>query len=223
MKSKTIVTGTGSLVAAIMLAGCSALLPGPMTGTKPEPSPDAAIQALQQEGCGVAEDIVIPSGPEDLEGVSLAAEREKIGASDRLSIAEARETGHLIGVPDSVAGRERRGIVGDDRRVLAYFTNGTFDLDMSRADYFRSGGFIVTQDVPGPGSLADVVKEDVGDRAVRFKVGPHEGAMVRSDPVAVGVRPYLLVWSDGTSTWIVSGEPSSPDAILNFARSLVCD
>ena len=67
--------------------------------------------------------------------------------------------------------------------MLAYFTAGAFAREMTRAEFMRAGGSIVSQSIPGRADIADIVLQETGDRARAVTLGWVEGVTVHGGPV----------------------------------------
>ena len=67
----------------------------------------------------------------------------------------------------------------------------------------------------------EAVAIELEPRAVAVEVGPYAGALAWGDPLATGVRPHHLFWSDGALGYTLIADRSAVE-IANLARSMVC-
>jgi hypothetical protein len=155
----------------------------------------------------------------------LTEDRERLSQIPELTLAEARQRGFFQGVVQSVGPAELRGLAGGDLTVLAYYTGGAYDRDMTRGDFMRDGGHILTQRVVSRGdSVARILQdEELRDVALPVQIGPYDGAMIHSVPVGKGgLRPYLVWWDDDRGEWFLSSGARTAAAALDFARGIAC-
>jgi len=106
--------------------------------------------------------------------------------------------------------------------VALYYAAKPLGASESVRDFLARDGIFVTQKYAGDAGTADDVVSELGDRAVRVKVGPYDAALVHGDPIGSDdVRPYSLYWSDGTYDWSVIGR-AAPEQVMDVGRSVAC-
>jgi len=72
------------------------------------------------------------------------------------------------------------------------------------------------------GDDAATVKSTIKDRAALVRIGPHDGAVVHSDPIgALRVRTWDVYWSDGRLDYSVESTVE-PDELARLTQSLYC-
>lgn len=123
------------------------------------------------------------------------------------------------------------------RRVSApsefrLFLDRPVDRSMTLTDVLTAGGISFRQypvDPVAPGVTSPQLIVFVGGRAVAVEIGravaveigPYAGSLTWGDPLATGVRPHHLFWSDGVLGYTLIADRSAV-AITNLARSMVC-
>jgi len=209
-------------------SGLPATGPGPAaslaSASLVSPSPDRVTpSSAVQPGCGPVRWDDVPVWPDqtDPPRVSTAADQERIADLPELTEDAALAAGFMAGVPDRVGDLTLVGFAGRGGRVLAYFTAGAFAREMTRAEFMRAGGSIVSQSIPGRADIADIVLQETGDRARAVTLGWVEGVMVHGDPVSEGLRPYGLWWADARGEWSLTST-ADPASVLALARAIAC-
>ena len=109
-----------------------------------------------------------------------------------------------------------------DGSVYRYFSTSKFGPDVTLPDFLVAGGIELDRNPTSAGG--DVVSElaaTLGARAVAIDVGPHKGILTWADPMANGVRPHYLSWSDGTANYTIVADRSAV-ALVSLVRGLIC-
>lgn len=102
-----------------------------------------------------------------------------------------------------------------------FFFDEPLDRSMTLAGLLAEGGVTFNRYPLEPGFTADHVLEVLGDRAVALDIGPYAGVLTWDDPMANGVRPHQIWWSDGTYAYSLFADRSAA-AAANLARGMVC-
>jgi hypothetical protein len=103
---------------------------------------------------------------------------------------------------------------------LIYSTTAVTSETSNQA-LLKDGGYALTQR-PFAGQDAELVMTRTSRNKWLVEVGPHPAALLWTDPVAEGVRPFRLYWADGEREWILIGHPDHPEELVDFARSIYC-
>jgi hypothetical protein len=110
------------------------------------------------------------------------------------------------------------------------FLDHPLDRSMTLTDVLTEGGISFLQYPVAPSDSSaqlivfvdgKAVAVDIGRRAVTVEIGPYAGSLIWGDPLATGVRPHHLFWSDGELGYTLIADRSAV-AITNLARSMVC-
>ena len=113
----------------------------------------------------------------------------------------------------------RHTVSATDGSVYAYYLDG--DLNgLTRSEFLRLGGIEFDQDT-GDGSFAKYLLDTFRHRAVPVTIGSFEGAVTWGDPLADGVRPHGVYWSDGKYNYSLIADRSAAD-LVSLARDIVC-
>lgn len=110
------------------------------------------------------------------------------------------------------------------------FLDRPLDRSMTLTDVLTEGGisflqYPVAPRDSGPSLIVfqdgEAVAIELEPRAVAVEVGPYAGSLTWGDPLATGVRPHHLFWSDGVLGYTLIADRSAVE-ITNLARGMVC-
>lgn len=111
----------------------------------------------------------------------------------------------------------RQGTPGE---VVRWFFDRPIDSDLTLSGFLADGGIVFSRS-PTTGATAAGLAASLGDRAVPVDIGEYEGVLTWGDPLANGVRPHQLWWSDAEYSHYLLADRSAV-TITNLARSMVC-
>lgn len=117
-----------------------------------------------------------------------------------------------------------------DQTESRIFLARPVDRSMTLTAVLTEGGISFLQYPVAPGFTSPqlivfvdgrAVAVEIG-RAVAVEIGPYAGSLTWGDPLATGVRPHHLFWSDGALGYTLIADRSAVE-ITNLARSMVCE
>lgn len=118
-------------------------------------------------------------------------------------------------------GHPRQWAVRSGSGVYEYFASERISATTTFESFMATGGIELDSEPQGAQSVADIVAESAGERAIRVDIGPYSAALTWADPLANGVRTHDLYWSDGRTDFSLISVVSAAE-VVNMARSLVC-
>ena len=105
--------------------------------------------------------------------------------------------------------------------LYRYFLDRPIPETMTPEEFWAAGGVALEKDAAEGGDFAASLLGEIGDRAIPIEIGQYRAALTWADPAESGVRTHNLYWSDGASNYTLIAV-RAPEAIVNFARQLVC-
>jgi hypothetical protein len=114
--------------------------------------------------------------------------------------------------------------VGGIYEVRAYYGNREISDSDALPEFFEVGGILLLERTPtGGGTARDRVKA-YGDRATLVSVGTFDAVLTWSDALygSESIRPFNLWMNDGEYDVKIVGATDTPEAVVDFARSMYC-
>lgn len=194
--------------------------------TTPPIEPTAPL--AQAPGCGSVE--LPPLGPEEAYVPGRLVPLPRVLAAGEIvaSIDTVRSRGFDALLPDDLPVGLLLQVISVEpgafaavNEVRLYYAPTPIGETTRLTDVIAEGGMLIVQR-RAAGVDAALVQEEIGDRALIVDVGPHDAALVWADPLAKGVRPYNLYWSDGERDWSLIAGLTTPESVVAVARSIYC-
>jgi hypothetical protein len=131
-----------------------------------------------------------------------------------------------VDAPQALGGRALQFISnGADGSVYLYYLDAELNSGMTASGFLSAGGiaYLLEPRDPrgGDGSFAESLLASVPERAVRVRVGSHDGALTWADPTKAGVRSHNLYWADDDTNFSLIAV-RGPEELVNMGRALVC-
>jgi hypothetical protein len=220
-------TGLVAALGALLFGACVA--PAAPAAGVPSEAPPATSELAAAPGCGT-DDVTLPPPRE--------AATRRTGLIPVSILANAQPTKDLpqevakgiplARVPDTYGGQPIAQVTSTHSSedasatdVIVFYGDVPITKATTVGDIYANGGAAFAQH-PTRGATGQHVIDVVGkERASLVPVGSFGGALTHTDEVAPGVRAWAIFWSDGVSDFSFTAE-DDPDAVVGFARSLVC-
>jgi hypothetical protein len=135
--------------------------------------------------------------------------------------AQARRQGFEVLQPTTVGTRKRQLLRSSRSALWSIYSVDPVAGGATALDVLDQDGILANEKPRTSLDIGPYTLADYGDHAAPVQVGPYTAAFWHLDPVALGVRPYGIVFSTERSDIGLYG--ADPLEVIDVARSMVCD